>query len=206
MCPTKCVIRTGSFISASLQSSCPSADALIEKLGIQLRQGWTPWESNKNIRGTKLFDEVLDKYLSNVEISSRRSTLDNYTSRVNVLREYIKGLAQPIKYAFQFDRIFVTDFLDWVVEKRGSSPRTCNNYRAWCYLLAEFMIERQYITEPTWPSIQSIPHTPKFHSHCRMSCILNAGYGETAYPVSVLTFYCKPNKWGKRSNHIKRED
>ena len=25
-----------------------SADALIEKLGIQLRQGWTPWETNKN--------------------------------------------------------------------------------------------------------------------------------------------------------------
>ena len=126
---------------------CYAAEALIEKLSMQLRQGWTPWESNKNIRGTNLFDEVLDKYLSAVRLTSRKSTLENYTSRVNVLREYIKGLAQPIKYAFQYDKTFVTDFLDWTVEKRNASPRTRNNYRGWCCI-------RKY-SIPIFPSCHS---------------------------------------------------
>ncbi|MBD5355728.1 MAG: hypothetical protein HDR88_01820 [Bacteroides sp.] len=95
-----------------------SADALIEKLGIKLRQGWTPWDCSGNQRGTKSFDEILIKYLAAIDRSSRKTTLESYSSRVNILREYMK--TNPIKYAFQFDRSFVTDFLDWIVETSGN--------------------------------------------------------------------------------------
>lgn len=136
-----------------------AATALIERLGIKLRQGWTPWETNTNQRGTKLLEDIIEKFLSDTEVTSRKTTLENYKSRVNILREYLKE--NPITYAFQFDRPFITDFLDWTISKRGASPRTRNNYRIFCSILAEFMLERQYITENPVNSIKKLREPKK---------------------------------------------
>lgn len=123
-----------------------TAAMLIEKLNSKLRNGWTPWAQSDS-RGAKLLEEVLEKYLVSVEKSTRKSSTDNYRSRVNVLREYISTLSAPPMYAMHYDRAFVSDFLDWTVEKRCVNARTRNNYRAWCFGLGAFMVERGYLPE-----------------------------------------------------------
>lgn len=133
-----------------------TAAALIEKLCSRLRNGWTPWALSGNIRGTILLDDILEKYLLSLQTIIRRSTYHSMVSRVNIMREYIQSLAAPPMYAFQYDRSFISDFLDWTVESRNVSARTRNNYRAWCNALAQFMIERNYISENPVTAIRKL--------------------------------------------------
>lgn len=121
------------------------ANEIIEGLMKQLRSGWNPWVNTEESRGYTLFEDCLDKYLEYIMRMDRAKTQSSYRSRVNILREYIESLVIPIKYVYQFDSVFVTDFLDWIYLDRDSSPRTVNNYRGWCSALAEFLIERKYL-------------------------------------------------------------
>lgn len=127
------------------------ANLLITKLVKKLSTGWRPWHDDITTKGYADFEQVLDLYLKNVEKTTTRSkTVHAYTSRVNVLREYISTLPYPIKYAYQFDRQFVNEFLDWIIIDRDAGPRTRNNYKGWCSVFAEFMIQRKYIdSNPT---------------------------------------------------------
>ena len=149
------------------------AAALIEKLSSNLRQGWTPWAESKNIRGTKLLDEVLEKYLLEISSSNRKTTYDNYSSRVKILKDYISTLNAPPMYAFQFDRSFVSDFLDWILECRKANARTRNNYRAWCFNLADFMIERNYITDNPVAKIKKLKEQEKNREPLSVSMLHN---------------------------------
>ncbi len=123
------------------------AAEIIQNVTTRIHAGWNPWVRTEETRAFTLFEECLDKYLEYISRDNRKSTIQNYTSRVKVLREYQSSRATPIKYVYQFDSAFVTDFLDWIYLDREASPRTTNNYRAWCYGLAEFFKERKYIKE-----------------------------------------------------------
>lgn len=73
------------------------ANLLITKLVKKLSTGWRPWHDDITTKGYADFDQVLDLYLKNVEKTTTRSkTVHAYTSRVNVLREYISTLPYPI--------------------------------------------------------------------------------------------------------------
>lgn len=111
----------------------------------QLRGGWNPWVNSDESRGYTLFEDCLENYLRYVSKMDRKKTINSYTSRVNILRTYIKTQLIPIKYVYQFDEIFVNDFLDWILLDRDSSPTTRNNYHGWCSGLAEYLISRKYI-------------------------------------------------------------
>ncbi len=137
------------------------ADALIERTASKLRIGWNPWVLNENIRSSTPFDEVLDKYLSNLSRSYRKSSVNNYTSRAKILRDYISTLSAPPMYAWHYDRAFVNDFLDWILTDRKGSARTRNNYRGWCSALGEWMVERNYLSENPVTKIRKIQEPKK---------------------------------------------
>jgi integrase len=53
------------------------------------------------------------------------------------------------------------DFLDYVFQDRDVSARTRNNYRGWLYTLAEWMIERDYITSNPVEGIKNLREDTK---------------------------------------------
>lgn len=91
---------------------------LIESLLKLLRSGWSPWVSVEDNRGYTLLEEALQKYEKSLEKLPKLKTRQSYSSRLKVLREYIKSRVIPPKYVYQFDTSFVSDFLDWQI---GSS-------------------------------------------------------------------------------------
>ncbi len=122
------------------------ARELIESLIKMLRSGWSPWVNVDDNRGYTLLSEALQKYEKSLEKLPKLKTRQSYSSRLNVLREYIGSLLLPPKYVYQFNASFVSDFLDWLYLDREVSGRTRNNYRGWCSSLATYFIEREYIT------------------------------------------------------------
>ena len=98
------------------------ATEIINVISKQLMEGWNPWVSADTSRGYVLFDNCLERYLEHVDRMDRKKTRQSYHSRVNILREFIASQTTPIKYAYQFDVAFCTDFIDWIFLDRESSP------------------------------------------------------------------------------------
>lgn len=122
------------------------AQELIESLMSLLRSGWSPWVNVEDNRGYTLLEDALQKYEKWLEKQPKLKTRQSYGSKLNILRGYIKSLVIPPKYVYQFNTSFVTDFLDWLYLDREVSGRTRNNYRGWCSSLAEYFMEREYIS------------------------------------------------------------
>ena len=138
------------------------ATEIINVISKQLMEGWNPWVTTDLSRGYVLFDNCLNRYLEHVDRMDRKKTRQSYRSRVNILREFIASQTNPIKYVYQFDVGFCTDFIDWIFLDRESSPRTRNNYRGWLYSLAEFLIARKHINSNPVEHIKVVPEHEKF--------------------------------------------
>lgn len=138
------------------------AAQLIGQLLLKLSKGWRPWESEKGAdRGYTPIEECFEKYLDRIEKTGRKKTQQSYTSRINILKEYISTLENPPKYICQLNREFLIEFLDWCLHERGVGPRTRNNYRNWFRVFADFLIERRYITENPVDGIEKLKEKPK---------------------------------------------
>lgn len=137
------------------------AQEMIESLMKLLRSGWSPWVNVNDNRGYTLLEEAFEKYEKSLEKLPKLKTRQSYSSRLNVLREYIKNRVIPPKYVYQFDTSFVSDFLDWLYLDRDVTGRTRNNYRGWCSSLAAYFIEREYISTNPVVKIKMVPEDAK---------------------------------------------
>ena len=146
----------------SISAKKHRAAEIMEVLTKQLCQGWNPWLTNDESRGFVLFENCLERYSEYVDRMDRKRTRQSYSSKVNILKDFIAVQTNPIKYAYQFDVTFCTDFIDWIFLDRESSPRTRNNYRGWLYSLAEFLIARKHIKTNPVEHIRVMPEYEKF--------------------------------------------
>ena len=137
------------------------ANELIESLTKLLREGWSPWVDADSNRAYTLLEEALNKYEAFVERMPKYKTRKSYTSRLNILRKYNVQRLLPIRYVYQFDTAFVSDFLDYIFLDREVNPRTRNNYRQWCQSLAAFFIEKQYMKSNPVEVIKDIAEVGK---------------------------------------------
>lgn len=137
------------------------ASELIESLLKMLRSGWSPWVAAEDNRGYTLLEVALSKYEKSLDRLPKVKTRQSYGSKLNVLRDYIKSLVLPPKYVYQFNSIFVSEFLDWLYYEREVSGRTRNNYRGWCSSLTAYLIERDYISSNPVEKIKNVPEEKK---------------------------------------------
>lgn len=137
------------------------ANEMIEGLTKLLRSGWSPWINAETNRSYTLLEDALQKYEAYVERMPKYKTRKSYTSRLNIFRKYNASRLLPIRYVYQYDTAFVSDFLDYIFLDRETNARTRNNYRQWCASLATFFIEKQYLTTNPVEKIKTIAETGK---------------------------------------------
>lgn len=137
------------------------AQEMIESILKLLRSGWSPWVNVEDSRGYTLLEDAFEKYEKSLEKLPKLKTRQSYSSRLNVLREYIMSRVIPPKYVYQYNASFVSDFLDWLYLDRDVTGRTRNNYRGWCSSLATYFIEREYISTNPVIKIKVVPEDAK---------------------------------------------
>ena len=137
------------------------ANELIESLTKLLREGWSPWIDADNNRAYTILEDALNKYEAYVNKMSKYHTRKNYLSRLSIMRKYNASRLLPIKYVYQFDTAFVSDYLDYIYLDREANPRTRNNYRQWAQSLAGFLVEKQYLKSNPVVVIKDIPEDGK---------------------------------------------
>ena len=125
---------------------------VINRLTEQLRHGWNPWIAG-DATDLLTFEEALERYELHIEkmLASgyfRKETYLGYKSNVKMLRLYMKK--RPVYYAYQFDRRFCVDFLDYVFIGRDNGAQTRNNYLGFLRVFSGFLVEKGYLqTKPT---------------------------------------------------------
>ncbi len=126
------------------------ATLLIVNITQRLIRGWNPWVRNDSTRHLSVFTDVLKNYRQYVEAMEAKGTLRHktaydYLSRLGSLETYIQECQVGIRYAYQFDRTFVMDFLDYLILDKDVSATTRNNYRTWLSTFGTWLVERKYI-------------------------------------------------------------
>ncbi len=147
-------------IPTKTQRRIRAAELISSTLAL-LRTGWSPWVDASAARSYTLLEVALGKYERYLERLSRYQTRKMYQSRVNILREYNASLPIPIKYVYQFDKAFISGFLDYVYYERETTGRTRNNYKGWCSSLSSYFIEHAWLNENPAEKIRSIEETAK---------------------------------------------
>lgn len=147
-------------IPTKTQRRIRAAELISSTLAL-LRTGWSPWVDASAARSYTLLEVALGKYERYLERLSRYQTRKMYQSRVNILREYNASLPIPIKYVYQFDKAFISGFLDYVYYERETTGRTRNNYKGWCSSLSSYFIEHAWLNENPAEKIRSIEEAAK---------------------------------------------
>ena len=137
------------------------AAELISSILKLLRTGWSPWVDANATTSYTLLDVALEKYEKYLSRLDRYKTQKSYQSRVNILREYNASLPIPIKYVYQYDKGFISGFLDYIYYERETTGRTRNNYKGWCSSLATYFIEHAWLKENPVESIKNVEETAK---------------------------------------------
>lgn len=123
---------------------------IIATVTSRLRSGWNPWVEMTNSRQFTKVDVVIENYTRYLnKLLENKSIKDNtfldYNKRLRVLKEYIANHAAPIMYIYQFNLSYISDFLDYILIDRNSSPRTRNNYKTWLSSFCSWLVEKQYL-------------------------------------------------------------
>lgn len=145
------------------------AAELIAILLLRLREGWTPWANTMSTRQTEKVQYIVEHYAAYIAMLHNRKimkdkTYVDYSSRLKMLITYNEHLREPIIYAYQLDRGFFSDFLDYIMLDRDASARTRNNYRTWLSAFCSWLIEKKYMDKNPIEDIKVLKETPKKRS------------------------------------------
>ena len=142
------------------------AAQMIANLTVMLQQGWNPFIDNMNSRSLADVKEVLRMYEEYVRAmgikgAMKQKTVQDYLSRLTILREYIASMRVPVNVISQLDKVFVSDFLDYIVLDRDLSARTRNNYKIWLSSLFEWLKQKQSVSENYAQGIPAVKEDAK---------------------------------------------
>lgn len=152
--PTECKLKRKrikiNFRKSSVREKLRLANSLISRLTEKLIEGWNPWIEAENSNSYILFDDVIDRFTKRLEkLTSdgmlEKISLESKISHLNVIKTYNKSLNHPIVYIYQFDKKFISNFLDYVYEVRKVTPRTRDNHLSFIRTFCSFLVEKSYL-------------------------------------------------------------
>ena len=130
-------------------------EALIKRLTEKLVQGWNPWVEIVQPLEYTSFDDACGRYEEYLlkmlgEGNMREDTVASYTSRIRILKKWKEEEKINLHYSYQFNKVLVGQFLDYIFIDRNNTIRTRNNYLSWLKTFCKYLVERGYIpNDPT---------------------------------------------------------
>ncbi len=137
------------------------ASGLIYRLSKQLENGWNPWIEAENPKAYHTFKDVCERYKAYLQKlfndgNLREKTLYGYMSMLRMFIAWNDDRKVPITYIYQFDKLLVGDFLDFIYIDRNNSIRTRNNYLTWLSIFDGYLVQHSYTKTKATEGIGSI--------------------------------------------------
>lgn len=137
------------------------ANDLLERITLELRQGWNPWVNFTAPEQYATWQDVCDAYRNWIgkckgESIIRLKTWKGYISFLDNFNEWNSSQPKPIFYAYQFDAKLLNRFVDWLWLDKGLSVRTRDNYVMWLHTFSKWLLGHSYVETDPSASLQSI--------------------------------------------------
>lgn len=128
------------------------ANELCKRISRKLDEGWNPWIEAENSRAYHTFTEVCEKYRRFIEKmfadgNYREETYVGYASYLRNMVKWNGSRKVPITYIYQFDRLFVSEFLDYVYIDRENTAQTRDNYLTFLRVFSSYLVQNSYLKE-----------------------------------------------------------
>ena len=128
------------------------AKRMCAEINSKLERGWNPIIEQEAPKSFAPLKKVFEAYVNNMERevksgSLRPDTFRSYKSFIQNIIHFIDLKFTKDLYSINFDRHFVATFLDWVYFEKNNSPRTHNNYLLFLRTLANYLIQRGYMSK-----------------------------------------------------------
>ncbi|HEA30294.1 MAG TPA: site-specific integrase [Leeuwenhoekiella sp.] len=142
------------------------AKRICVEINKKLERGWSPFAEETKYKEYKMLIPAMDKFLANFQEQERRGklrtpTLKAYTSQIRMLKNFLNQIDKENLLCAEFTKPFVSNYLDYIYYDRKRSPRTVNNYLAFCRYLATLMVDREYLPVNTITKIQPLTEGKK---------------------------------------------
>lgn len=128
---------------------------VVDRLRDELKAGWNPWMQQSDQLVYAGWDDVCDRYKAYLikqqnEHNMRPETVASYMSYQRVLMRWVAKERRNVKYAYQFDKRLVDQFLDYIYLDRDNSIQTRNNYLSWLKSFSTWLLQKSYVEhDPT---------------------------------------------------------
>jgi integrase len=151
---------------ASARDRLRYAKRICVEINKKLERGWSPFAEESSYKEYRLLFSALDKFLANFQEMERRGdlrapSLKAYTSHIKMLKQYLANQDKENMLCVEFTKPFVSKYLEHVYYDKKRSPRTVNNYLAFCRYLATLMVDREYLPINTITKIQPLTEGKK---------------------------------------------
>ena len=138
------------------------AKELIMKLTLMLvKDGWNPWIEASLSQTELKFEDALNHF-DRLQTKLHKDgclELDSFKkhkSDLSVLRRYNETRKRKkVVYAYQFNKEFITDYLDYMYLEKSVSTRTRDNHLAFCRKLSKYFCEKGFLSVRPDESIKS---------------------------------------------------
>lgn len=126
------------------------ADGLMKRLINRLERGWNPFIKDQIAENRDTtFKEACDIYRKHINILLEKKILRidthrSYESQLRNIEAWNERRIIPIVYTYQFDRAFISEFLDYIFEDLKRTATTRNNYLTFCSNFCQFLVDKQF--------------------------------------------------------------
>lgn len=126
------------------------AEGVMTRIRDELKAGWNPWIAQSDSLIYTRWEVACDKYRDYLskhfnEHNLREETFSSYLSYMKNFTEWVADERKNVRYAYQYDKRLVNDFLDYVYIERDNTVQTRNNYLAWLKVFSKFLLQKSYI-------------------------------------------------------------
>lgn len=157
--------KFNSYPSKKLRNEAASRFCL--EVTNKLKQGWNPLIEQCSQLGFVEMSVILDRYQTYMtkqlhDDVIKKSTYNNYMSRLGHLRKWSQNSAYPVIYAYQFTRSCLEQFLEFIYLDGDTTAKTRNNYLNWLMSLCNWMVGSGYLDRNPALTISKLREKEKF--------------------------------------------
>lgn len=144
------------------------------EVAFKLKQGWNPLIEKTTQLGFVELNTIFDRYLTYIKKQLqdeviKKSTYQNYSSRMTQLRDWLESMNGIIIYAYQFTRVILEQFLEHIYLDGDTTSKTRNNYLNWLQSLCNWMVSVGYIETNPAEHIKKLREKDKFRKSISQS-------------------------------------
>ena len=118
----------------------------------KLAEGWLPFYTESFDSNFKTYqfckDKFLEQFASDIKRGYRRpDTERTYKSYFSMIELFTKRKKLPLNFIFEMNKVFVINYLDFILYDRNNTPRTYNNHLGFIKSFLAFCVAHGYLKE-----------------------------------------------------------